>query len=506
MSKRAILIAILLVSLGIVSGAVLVSGIGSSGLFADARITFNTEAPVDPSASVLELNQAFSDVAQRVNPQVVYIEVQSEDRRTRESPHPFFNLPQREGEPNIRRGSGSGVILSDDGYILTNRHVIEHAIEEGIMVTLFDNREFTARLVGEDQYTDIAVIKIDASNLAAASLGNSDEVRVGEWVMAVGNPFGLTSTVTAGIVSAISRNIGILRARGGLGIENFIQTDAAVNPGNSGGALVNLNGQVVGINTAIASNWSGTFVGYSFAVPINMARTVAQSLIRHGKYERGFIGINISDIDAKKADALGMDVFKGVLVESVLDDGAGKAAGIVEGDAIVAVDGKPVETANQLQARVGMRHPGETVELKIWRGGKYITKSVVLKGRDSDEDEDADTTVRIEKEKVDPNEPVTLEKSGLTVTPLTDEIRERYDIDNGVWIENVRRNSPAFEARLARGLVIFEAIRKGERVEINSVSDFNEFASSLDDGESVLLRAKDQAKNTAFFPLKAPLH
>ncbi|MFA6233199.1 MAG: trypsin-like peptidase domain-containing protein, partial [Bacteroidota bacterium] len=337
MSKRAVLTAIVLVSVGILSGAVLVSSFTGSGLFADSRISFNTEAPFTPSASVADLNNSFSEVANRVTPQVVYIEVKAESKGGMENPHPFFNLPQLQ-EDNIQRGSGSGIVLTTDGYILTNRHVIENAMKDGIKVTLFDNREFDARVVGEDEYTDIAVIKIDASDLSPASLGNSDEVKVGEWVMAVGNPLGYTSTVTAGIVSAISRNIGIMRDRQGYGIENFIQTDAAVNPGNSGGALVNLSGQVIGVNTAIAGSASGTYVGYSFAVPINLAKAVSQTLIRDGKYERGYIGIRISDIDAKKAEALGLDVFKGVFVESLVEDGAGKAAGVMDGDAIVSVD------------------------------------------------------------------------------------------------------------------------------------------------------------------------
>ncbi|MBE0645267.1 MAG: trypsin-like peptidase domain-containing protein [Bacteroidetes bacterium] len=505
MSKRAVLTAIVLVSVGILSGAVLVSSFTGAGLFADSRISFNTEAPFTPSASVAELNKTFSDVAGRVNPQVVFIMVKAEAKQADENPHWFFNIPQPEGD-NIQQGSGSGIILTADGYILTNRHVVENAIEDGIKVTLFDNREFDARVVGEDEYTDIAVIKIDANDLSAAALGNSDNVKVGEWVMAVGNPLGFTSTVTAGIVSAISRNIGIMRDRQGLGIENFIQTDAAVNPGNSGGALVNLEGEVIGVNTAIAGGRSGTYVGYSFAVPINLAKAVAQSLIKDGKYERGYIGIRISDIDAKKAEALGMDVFKGVFVESLVDDGAGKAAGVKEGDAIVSVDGKPVEGSNQLQARVGMKHPGETVELKIWRDGKYLTKTVTLKGQNNeDELADAGKDKTIEDKPVDVSKPVTFDKAGFSVKPLTSDAKEAFDIDEGVLVDNVKRNSPAEEARLQKNIVIFEAIRKGQRVSINSVSDFKKFAKSLNNGESVLLRVKLPNKDTAFLPIKAPL-
>jgi serine protease Do len=504
MSKRAVLTAIVLVSVGILSGAVLVSSFTGSGLFADSRISFNTEAPFTPSASVAELNQAFSDVAGRVTPQVVYIEVKAERKAAEENPHWFFNLPQLE-QDKIQRGSGSGIILTEDGYILTNRHVVENAMDDGIKVTLFDNREFPARVVGQDEYTDIAVIKIDANGLSAAALGNSDEVKIGEWVMAVGNPLGFTSTVTAGIVSAISRNIGIMRDRQGFGIENFIQTDAAVNPGNSGGALVNLNGQVIGVNTAIAGTASGTYVGYSFAVPINMAKAVAHTLIRDGKYERGYIGIRITDIDAKKAEALGMDVFKGVFVESLVEDGAGKEAGVREGDAIVSVDGKPVEGANQLQARVGMKHPGESVELKIWRDGKYITKSVKLKSQSADDAIAEASDKSIEDKKEDSSSPAAFEKAGFTVKPLTSEAKEALDIDRGVLVDNVKRNSPAEEARLQKNLVIFKAIRKGQHVPINTVSDFKKFSKSLDNGESILLQVKQSNGETAFVPLRAPL-
>ncbi|MDX9760239.1 MAG: trypsin-like peptidase domain-containing protein [Bacteroidota bacterium] len=507
MSKRVVLTAIVLVSAGILTGAVLVSGLTGSGLFADSRIAFNTDAPFTPPASVADLNQAFADVAKRVTPQVVYIQVKVESKSSgRQMPHWPFNMPEMDDAPNIQNGSGSGIILTEDGYILTNRHVVENAIKDGITVTLFDNREYAARLIGEDEYTDIAVIKIDASGLSPAAIGNSDDVKVGEWVMAVGNPLGLNSTVTAGIVSAISRNIGILRDRQGFGIENFIQTDAAVNPGNSGGALVNINGQVIGVNTAIAGSMSGTYVGYSFAVPINLARTVATSLIRDGKYERGYIGVRITDIDAKKAEALGMDVFKGVLVESLVEDGAGKAAGVKPGDAIVAVDDKPVESSNQLQARVGMKHPGESVELKIWRDGKYITKTVKLKSQSSDESLADNTDEKDIKDKeIDVTSPVNFDKAGFTVKPLTSEIKEAVEIDKGVLVDDVKRNSPAFEARLQKGLVIFEAIRKGQRIEINTVSDFRKFATSLTDGESVLLRVKLPNKETTFIPMKAPL-
>ncbi len=505
MSKRTVLTAIVLVSTGILFGAVLVSSFSGSNLsFADSNTHFNSGTPFTPSADAASLNQTFRDVSEIVTPQVVFINVKS---RGGKNPHQFFNWPFRqqpdgEREENYRSGSGSGIILTADGYIMTNRHVIENAIEEGITVTLNDNREYTARLVGEDENTDIAVIKIDEDGLSAASLGNSDQVRTGEWVLAVGNPLGLTSTVTAGIVSAISRNIGIMRDRQGFGIENFIQTDAAINPGNSGGALVNLQGQVIGVNTAIAGAVQGTYLG--FAVPINLAKVVAEALIRDGKFVRGYIGIRIGDIDAKTAEALGMDVYKGVLVSSLVEDGAGEKAGLQSGDAIVEVDGRPVEGANQLQARVGMKHPGETVELKIWRDGKYITKTVRLQGQDGEEAV-AKSSEKNESKKEDHSAPVSFDESGFTVEPLSARVRESFDRKTGVLVSRVKRPSKAFESGLQQGTVIFEAIRKGQRVPIENLSDFKEFASDLKDGESVLFRYQTPNGDTGFVPLKAPI-
>lgn len=507
MSKRAVLTAIVLVSVGILFGAVLVTSFSGTGLsLADSRISFNSEAPFTPPASVAELNQAFRDVATTVTPQVVYIAVKAKGRDM-QMPFWRFGIPeQEEGESNIQSGSGSGIILTADGYILTNRHVIENAIENGITVTLSDTREFEATVVGQDENTDIAVIKIDATGLSPAALGNSDEIRVGDWVIAVGNPLGLTSTVTAGIVSAISRNIRILGDQRGFGIENFIQTDAVINPGNSGGAMVNLQGQVVGVNTAIAtSGMEARYIGYGFAVPINLARVVANTLIKEGKFERGYIGVNITDIDAKKAEALGLDRYRGVLVERLVPGGAGEAAGVKVGDAIVEVDGKAVESANQLQARVGMHHPGDKISLKIWREGKYVSVPVTLRGQDNKDVADKTSEKKDDKKIEDSASPLNLEKAGFTVKSMDSRARETFDRDAGVLVDNVKRNSPAAESGLRPGLLIFEAIRKGKKTPIEDVADFRKFAKSLDKGESVLLRTMSGNGDTFFIPMKAPL-
>jgi serine protease Do len=276
-------------------------------------------------------------------------------------------------------GSGSGVIISADGYILTNHHVINNADE--VEVTLNDKRSYTAQVVGNDPSTDLAILRISEEGLAFVPYGNSDLLEVGEWVLAVGNPFNLTSTVTAGIVSAKGRNINILNEE--FAIESFIQTDAAVNPGNSGGALVNTKGELVGINTAIASN-TGAYTGYSFAVPVNVARKVVNDLIEFGAVQRAFIGVSIRDIDGKFATENGIDRTEGVYVNGLTDGGAATVAGIKEGDIIVAVDGAPVRNVPELQERIGTYRPGDVAQVDVIRKGTPTRFDVTLRNRFGD--------------------------------------------------------------------------------------------------------------------------
>ena len=279
-----------------------------------------------------------------------------------------------------QQGVGSGVIVTDDGYILTNNHVVANAKKNGIQVTLSDTRKFNAKLIGTDKYTDLAVIKIDENNLPVAALGNSDEVQVGHIVFAIGAPLGLKSTMTQGIVSALGRNIGINGDQ--YAIENFIQTDAAVNPGNSGGPLVDISGQVVGINSAIATT-NARYQGYSFAIPINLAKNVAMDLIKYGKFRRGFLGVSIQQVDAVTAKAAGLEKAKGVLIQSVTKDAAGDKAGLQEGDFILTVDGKEVNSMQTLQTLIASKHPGEVTVLKVWRNKKEIEIKVTLGSRDN---------------------------------------------------------------------------------------------------------------------------
>ena len=272
--------------------------------------------------------------------------------------------------------AGSGVIISNDGYIVTNNHVIEDA--DDIEVTLNDKRTFPAKIIGTDPTTDISLLKIDAENLLFISYGNSDDLKIGEWVLAVGNQFNLTSTVTAGIVSAKARNINILSQN--FAIESFIQTDAAVNPGNSGGALVNTRGELVGINTAIASK-TGSYIGYSFAIPVNIVKKIIADIIEFGEVQRAYIGISIQDIDADKAKELGLDKIVGVYVSGATEGGAAKEAGINEGDIITNIGQLPVNSVAELQEQVSKYRPGDKIDVSVVRQSKKKHFEVLLRNK-----------------------------------------------------------------------------------------------------------------------------
>ena len=284
----------------------------------------------------------------------------------------FFGRPQQSQQPSAM-ASGSGVILSNDGYIVTNNHVIEDANE--IEVVLNDKRTFTAKLIGTDPNTDLALLKIEATDLPTIEIGNSDDLRVGEWVLAVGNPFNLTSTVTAGIVSAKARSINILNSD--MKIESFIQTDAAVNPGNSGGALVNTRGQLVGINTAIASQ-TGSYAGYAFAIPTAIMQKVVADLRQYGTVQRALLGIRMLDITQQVKDQLSLESMEGVYVGEVISGSAADKAGMKAGDVIVQVDGRPINASSQLQEQIGRKNPGDQITILVRRGQRSLTLQVTL--------------------------------------------------------------------------------------------------------------------------------
>jgi serine protease Do len=352
-------------------------------------------------ARLEDLSDAFATVAARVKPSVVYITARHEARtvagqRQGQGIDPsqlppelrdfFRNMPGMPGNPQAPRGqqprggiaSGSGFVVSNDGFILTNNHVVDGASE--VTVRLLDRREFKARVVGRDPNTDVAVIKIDAKGLTAAPLGNSDAARVGEWVLAVGNPLGenLTFTVTQGIISAKGRALA-LPGQSQHTIQDFIQTDAAINPGNSGGPLVNVHGEVVGINSAIESP-TGYNAGYGFAVPINLARAVMGQIIKSGKVERVALGIAVRDASADDATYVGLDEIRGVLVQDFGDaTSPAQKAGVQAGDVIVSIDGKRVDYVAQLQEAIAFRSPGDVATVEVARkGGKRVTLRVPL--------------------------------------------------------------------------------------------------------------------------------
>ena len=290
----------------------------------------------------------------------------------------FFGRPQQSQprEAPMQEGSGSGVIINSDGYIVTNNHVVDKTAE--IEVTLNDKRTFKAKLIGNDPNTDIALIKIDAENLPVIIFGNSDELKVGEWVLAVGNPFNLTSTVTAGIVSAKARNINIINSQ--MKIESFIQTDAAVNPGNSGGALVNTRGELVGINTAIASQ-TGSYAGYSFAVPVSIVQKVVADIKQYGVVQRAVLGVKISDINDKLAKEKNLRTLEGAYVEEIIDNGAAKAEGIKVGDIINNINGVEVKSVAELQEQIGRYRPSDKITVELLRNNSAMKLDIELKNR-----------------------------------------------------------------------------------------------------------------------------
>lgn len=340
-----------------------------------------TENNSKPAAQQLVHNQgtlgrpeSFAEAADRAMPAVVNITAITEHKAQSERERRYN---QFFGSPGPAKSTGSGVIISDKGYIVTNNHVIKGATK--VDITLSDNRKFEAEVMGTDPSTDLAVLKITGKNLPVIELANSDAARVGEWVLAIGNPFELTSTVTAGIISAKGRDISILN--GQYSIESFIQTDAAVNPGNSGGALVNADGKLIGINTAIYAP-SGTYAGYSFAVPINLVKKVMQDLIDHGEVRRAFLGIMIQSVDSDMAKKLNLNITEGVYVSELIEGGAAIKSELNIGDVITKINGILTSSVPKLQEQIGSRNPGDDIVVTVNRQGKPKDIVVKLKTRD----------------------------------------------------------------------------------------------------------------------------
>ena len=516
MKKRDyILSGILLILIGILLG-ILLSLFRSNSWpldLAEVKVTEvkRSETPLWDNSDLEKMDARFlfKTIAKNVKQAVVYIEtIVPVNNRA-------FSEPD-EGEESNRfwdrflppraRTVGSGVIISSDGYILTNNHVIDEAVTDGISVVLEDKQILKSRIVGTDPSTDLAVLKIDSENLPSLTIGNSDLVEVGEWVLAIGNPFRLRSTVTAGIVSALSRDVDIINDL--MRIESFIQTDAAINRGNSGGALVNTSGELIGINTAIATQ-SGNYQGYGFAVPSNLALKIARDIIEFGEPKRGMLGVTIESVTGELADKAKLSQIRGVFISGTTTDGAAKVAGIKRADIILEVEGMEVNEVNQLQEKVAMFRPGDKVELKLWRNGSEIRKSVELKElqrsaepiqlNENDFIEPEDDYFREDIEPNDPNDnegvieddfDIGFKLQGLA----TPEDHQKFEL----YIVEIKRNTPAWNSGLDRGMKILE-------IDGKTASDISVFRKIMKESfaknGSAILKTEDENNVTGYFQI-----
>lgn len=446
---------------------------GSSVLFNRFVLAKDEKAPpprlnVDPKPVDREGRYltSFSPVVKKVAPSVVMVFTTTKPREIERQVNPMWNdpffrrffgddfedaFPRRFRTPR-QHGLGSGVIVSEDGYILTNNHVVDNADEVKVALTP-DGREYAAKVVGKDPESDIAVLKIDAKGLPAIHLADSDQLEVGDLVLAIGNPFGIGQTVTMGMVSATGRGTSQLD----LVYQDFIQTDAAINPGNSGGALVDAEGRLVGINTWIVSR-SGGNEGIGFAIPVNLARSVMENLIAHGKVSRGFMGVLLQDVNPALAGEFGLKETSGAIVTEVTPDSPADKAGLREGDVITEFNGKPVRNRRQLQLQVGQTAPGEKVTVKVLREGKSKELELTLKERPSQ------MALGDRRQSTEPEGDDALH--GVAVADIDSRVRNRYrlppDLEGAVVI-SVPEDSPAYEAGLREGDVIQEIDRKAVR-------------------------------------------
>lgn len=396
---------------------------------------------------------------------VVHIKTESVYQQQVDPLFEFFYGRSFKQNPQVVQGAGSGVILSEDGYIVTNNHVIDRT--STINVTLNNKKTYQAELIGTDPSTDLALLKINANGLPSVSFGNSNELNVGQWVLAVGNPFNLTSTVTAGIISAKARNINILSGNNSNGlppIESFIQTDAAVNPGNSGGALVNANGELIGINTAIQSN-TGSYTGYSFAIPSNIVQKVVNDLKEYGTVQRAFIGVSIQNIDENVAKELNLKDLTGVYVNSVTKNGSAAKSGIKSGDIIKKVGNKTVADVPELQEQISQFRPGDKVNITIYRDEKEMEIPVTLKNLNGEED-----LISYEENKIH-------RLLGARLGDLDSKTKKELNIENGIKVEEV------FAGKL-RSVGIREGfiITKINQTPVKNVKEFTNTLSSLKGG------------------------
>jgi serine protease Do len=482
MNKKQFFLGIILASLigGVVAlaGASYLSKQNSASNFTDKQDTSLVNWLSDEKFTIPDgIN--FVASASMVTPAVVHVKSSITVTQGQRGADPFeeffgFRSPDRGQTPREGRSSGSGVIISADGYIVTNNHVIENASR--IDISLEDNTRYTAIVVGTDPTTDLALLKIEASNLPFVKFGDSDKTKVGEWVLAVGNPFDLTSTVTAGIISAKARNIGILRdLENNLQIESFLQTDAVVNPGNSGGALVNLAGELIGINTAIASR-TGTFNGYAFAVPSSIVKKVMDDLLEFGAVQRGLLGVQIRDVSPELEEFLGekLGVARGVYVAEVNAGSGGEAAGIKKGDIIIGVDGTEIYNVAKLQEMVARKRPGDKVDVEYLRSGKKYTTTATLKNISGD-------TNVIRKEL-----PARATFEGVTFEDLKPDLKTKLKLDGGASIISI--NNEEWQKSGAKvGFIVTSIISQQGRYRITGADDISKILFESKGEEVVIL-------------------
>lgn len=409
----------------------------------------------------------FTEAAERSLDGVVHVKTKTISRQQYINPFDyFFGFGDRTpSQPREQVGFGSGVIISKDGYIITNNHVVENANE--VLVSLNDNREFTAQVVGTDPQSDLALLKIEGDDFPYLTFGNSDALKVGEWVLAVGNPFNLTSTVTAGIVSAKNRG----NVMGG-GLQSFIQVDAAVNPGNSGGALVNTRGELVGINTAIYSQ-TGNFAGYAFAIPISIAGKVAADIKEYGTVQRAYLGIQVQNIEAVRRDdpakARELSQIKGVLVDEFSDRSAAKAAGMEKGDVITAINNTTINNFSELQVQLNKYRPGDKVNVTVDRNGKTHNFNVELKNDEGNTEISKVTN--------------PMNKLGAKFAPISDERKSQLGISSGIEVESVESNGLFRKEGINKGFIIMRV----NNTPVNSENDLNSIVASIQNRQDKVL-------------------
>lgn len=464
---------------------------GDNMSFEDKQKVYFTSnhLPSHVNSTLSSAGQAdFTEAAAAVTPAVVYIRTtyasQEKNDQQNQMQQMFGDMFGQHVRPQgPQMASGSGVIISPDGYIVTNNHVVDKA--EKIEITTNDHRNFKAKVIGTDPNTDLALIKIDASNLPIVKLGNSDAVKVGEWVLAVGNPFKLTSTVTAGIVSAKGRGINIIGSEDNQdenpmgstqgqqqepklrkGIESFIQTDAAINPGNSGGALVNTNGELIGINSAIASH-TGSYEGYGFAIPVNLAKKVLDDIQKYGAVKRGYVGVSFKELDQDAAEQLHIDKTVGLYVDQVIPGSGAEQAGIQKGDIISKVEGNTAYVSSDLQERVGRLQPGDKVHLTVLRGNEQKNFTVTLKA-----------DLPVPKVAVSKSTEELFNKIGASFVPLNAAQKNKYHVNGGVLVTQVRDGGLFDYTQIPVGSVITEINRQP----ITSVEDIDHALGNLKHG------------------------